>query len=75
MLDVLIVTPEKILFENKVKSLVLPGEHGVFELLSYHKPVMARLMGGRILADANVIKIRRGIIGFSKNKATVIVEQ
>ncbi|MBU0504242.1 MAG: hypothetical protein ABH882_07030 [Candidatus Omnitrophota bacterium] len=75
MFDVLIVTTEKVLFENKVKSLVLPGEHGVFEILDYHKPVMARLMGGNIFAGVNVFKICRGIVGFSKNKATVIVEQ
>ncbi|MBU1998115.1 MAG: hypothetical protein KKE64_01310 [Candidatus Omnitrophica bacterium] len=75
MLEVLLVTTDKVLYEGKARSVIVPGEEGVFEVLTYHKPIMSRLITGRVFIDNSDFKIRRGIIGVGRNKATLIVEQ
>ena len=75
MLEVVIYSPEKQVFQGKAKSAVFPGENGVFEALSYHKPLLSRLIGGNIIIDEKVFKIRCGIVGINRNKATVVIEE
>jgi F-type H+-transporting ATPase subunit epsilon len=76
MIDAVIYTPTKKLFEGNVESIIFPGEQGIFEVLSYHKPIVTRLLGGNIVVDGDkVFSIRCGICGISRNKATVVVEQ
>ncbi|MFC1658697.1 hypothetical protein ACFL1D_04830 [Candidatus Omnitrophota bacterium] len=75
MLEVLVATPERVLFEGKANSLILPGEQGVFEILSFHKPIISRLISGRLLVDEDVFLIRRGIAGVDNNRVMVIVEE
>ena len=75
MLDVIIYSPEKLVFRGKAKSVVLPGENGVFEVLPYHKPFLSRLVSGNILVDEQAFMIRCGIIGVNHNKATVVIEE
>ena len=76
MIDAIIYTPEKIVFEGKVSSIVFPGETGVFEVLPYHKPMVSRLIGGRIVVDGEKeFPIRCGIVGITRNKATVVIEE
>jgi F-type H+-transporting ATPase subunit epsilon len=75
MLDVIIYSPEKKVFQGKAKSIVFPGENGVFEVLSYHKPLLSRLIGGNIVVDEQSFRIRCGIVGINHNKATVVIEE
>ena len=75
MLEVVVATPGKVIFEGKAKSLVLPGEQGVFEVLSFHKPIISRLISGRLMVDDQAFLIRRGIVGINANQATIIVEE
>lgn len=75
MLEIIVVTPEKVLFEGKAKSVIFPGEQGVFEVLPFHKPLLSRLVSGRLIIDEQTFLIRRGIVGFNQNRATIIVEE
>jgi F-type H+-transporting ATPase subunit epsilon len=75
LLDVTILSPKEILFEGQAKSIIFPGEQGVFEVLAYHKPLLSRLISGIMLVDDKSFPIRRGIVKVNKNKVTVIVEQ
>ncbi|HAH21295.1 MAG TPA: hypothetical protein DCL49_10385 [Candidatus Omnitrophica bacterium] len=76
MLEVILLSPQKVLFEGKARSLILPGEQGVFEALSYHKPLLSRLISGRVIIDnEKEFSITRGIAGINLNKATVIIEE
>ncbi|MDD5729603.1 MAG: hypothetical protein PHN57_00530 [Candidatus Omnitrophica bacterium] len=75
MLDVIVVSPEKVLFEGKARSVILPGEQGVFEVLSYHKPMLSRLIGGKVIIDEQRFSVRRGLAGVNMNKATIIIEE
>lgn len=76
MLNVLVVTPIRVLFEGRAESVIFPGEEGVFEVLSYHKPLLSRLISGSLIIDhEHIFPIRRGVAGVNRNKATVIVEE
>ena len=74
-LDVSIYTPQKLLFQAKVKSLILPGESGVFEILPFHKRLLSRLVSGILVVDKKQIPVKRGVVKVSQNNVTVIIEQ
>ncbi|HTL69677.1 MAG TPA: hypothetical protein VL404_00140 [Candidatus Eisenbacteria bacterium] len=74
-LNVLIATAERVLYEGTAISVILPGEHGVFEILAHHKPILSRLLGGKIIVDGKAMPVRRGVAKASMNQVTVIVEE
>ena len=76
MLDVLLLTPEKVLFAGQARSVILPGEEGVFELNPYHKPLLSRLVNGRIIINHNeAFHVRRGLVGLNLDRVSIIVEE
>jgi F-type H+-transporting ATPase subunit epsilon len=76
MLEVIVLSPQRVIFEGGAKSVILPGENGVFEILSFHKNIMSRLLKGNIIIDGErKIPIRRGVIKVERNIATIIVEE
>lgn len=74
MLDVLILSPEKEIFEGKAESVSLPGEQGTFEVLSFHKNLLSRLLSGSVIVDGRVFSIQRGIVKIENNTVTIISE-
>jgi len=75
MLEVIILSMQKILFEGRAKSVILPGEKGVFEVLPFHKPLLSRLVTGPLLIDGERFFIRRGVAKVMLNKVMVVVEE
>jgi len=76
MIGVLLITPQRVLFEGQCKSVIVPGEEGTFEVLSYHKDCFSRLLPGSIIIDnKEEYFIRRGIIKVERNAAVIIAEQ
>ena len=73
--DVLIATIDRVIYEGKAKSLILPGEQGTFEVLPYHKKLLSRLVQGPIILDGHTFPIRRGVAKVGPSEATVIVEE
>jgi len=74
LLDISVLNPREVVFEGKAKSVILPGEQGVFEVLPFHKRFLSRLISGTIVVDEKSFTIRRGIAKIDQNKVTVIVE-
>jgi len=72
--DVLIATPQGVIFEGRAASALLPGEWGVFEVLPYHKPLLSRLISGIIVVDQKRLEILKGVVQVRGNKVTAIVE-
>lgn len=72
--NVLVLNPAEIIFEGRARSVTLPGEQGVFEILPYHKPIISRIISGTMLVDEQAIPVLRGIVKFANNQATIIVE-
>ena len=76
MLEVTILSPREVIFEGSAKSIMLPGEQGVFELLPFHKNIISRLTGGNIIIDnKKLVPIKRGVIKLERNVSTIIVEE
>lgn len=75
MLEVTLISPSQIVFKGQAKTVILPGEYGVFEVLLFHKPIMSRLLKGRIEIDGKSFPILRGVAKVQDNQVTAIVEQ
>jgi F-type H+-transporting ATPase subunit epsilon len=69
-----LLSPEEILFEGQAKSIILPGEQGVFEVLPFHKPILSRLISGSLFIDGQTFSIKRGVAKVNQNKVTIIIE-
>jgi F-type H+-transporting ATPase subunit epsilon len=79
MFDLMIVTPEKIVYQGQVKAVVIPGTLGFFEVLTNHAPIISSIKQGELrITDANEQRLAYAITGglfeFSKNKATVLAD-
>ena len=74
-IEVLVVTPQAILFRGKANAVTLPGEQGVFEVFSNHKSLLSLLVRGGVFVDQKEIPIRRGIVKVVHNNVFAIVEE
>jgi len=75
LIDVSVLNPQEVLFEGKAKSVIVPGEEGVFEVLPFHKRTISRLLSGVIFVDDRSFSIRRGIIKVDLKKVTIVIEE
>jgi F-type H+-transporting ATPase subunit epsilon len=74
-----ILTPEKKLFSGSVYGVMLPGVHGLFEILDKHAPLVSALGKGKvkILKDKKETEqftIESGFVEVLNNRVTVLVE-
>jgi len=74
-----IITPDKKVFEGKVKLIQVPGSKGAFEILKNHAPIISTLDKGTIkIKDNNdqeqFFEIDGGVIENKANKIIVLVE-
>jgi len=74
-MDVALLSTRAVLFEGEAKSVIVPGEEGVFEILPFHKRIMSRLIYGTIFIEEKSYPIERGIIMADQNKVTIIAEE
>lgn len=71
-----IMTPDRLIYEKDVQSLFLTGDHGEYELLPYHYPVLGILQKGSIIIDwRESVDVISGILRFFANDCIVLVEQ
>jgi F0F1-type ATP synthase epsilon subunit len=75
LLDVSVFSPKEIIFQGKAKSVMLPGEQGVFEVAPFHKPILSRLVSGTLFIDEQHFSVKRGIVKVFQNNVTVIIEE
>jgi len=85
-----ILTPEEVIFNGDVQSIILPGKDGVFQLLNNHAPIVSSLTSGNILIKAketaNLSKkinvqgenltydIKGGILEMNNNKVIILCD-
>ncbi len=75
--NLLIITPEAILYQDDILAVILPGKEGVFEVLSHHAPIIAMVKAGKVtVTDKNKQKhdvaIPEGIFEFYQNKGVLL---
>ena len=46
-MNIKILTPEFVVFEGDVKSVLLPGKNGDFHIMKDHAAIVASLIGGK----------------------------
>ena len=73
--NILIATLDRVIFEGKGKSLILPGEQGTFEVLPFHKKLLSRLKKGSLMLDGSSFPILRGVAKVGPSDVTIIVEE
>ena len=54
-MNIKILTPEFVVFEGDVKSVLLPGKNGDFHIMKDHAAIVASLIGGRVRVFTNEI--------------------
>ena len=79
MLQLKIVSPERIEFDGEAESVLVPGTQGQFEILNDHAPIISTLQKGFIeYAVPNAGKLRMDILGgfveVQQNEVSLCVE-
>lgn len=74
-----IVTPEKMIFDEKVESLVAPGTIGYLGVLAHHAALMTGLIPGKLTfrkpgGKEEILAISGGFLEVSNNQATILAD-
>ena len=78
MLQLKIVSPEKIEFSGAVDSVLVPGTMGLFEILNDHAPIISTLQSGTVeyatAQGKTQLEIQGGFVAVQKNEVSLCVE-
>ncbi len=74
MFKVSIVDYKEVIFDGKAKSVILPGDNGVFEILDFHHPIVSLLKDGNVAVDGINFPIGKGIVRFHNGELVILVE-
>jgi F-type H+-transporting ATPase subunit epsilon len=74
-----VLTPEKVVLEQRGISLVAPGSQGYLGILAFHAPLITDLVPGKLtLQDEHgkeqVFAVSGGFLEVSDNRATVLAD-
>lgn len=74
-----IITPETKVYEGEVKSILLPGTNGKFEILNNHAPIISTLTVGQVRIinkndEKELFDINGGVIEMQNNKIIVLAD-
>ena len=75
-----IATPEKQVFSGSVKSVLVPGSMGSFQVLFNHAPIISTLGHGKVKVikendEELVFYAQDGVIEVLNNKAIILLEK
>ena len=54
-MNIKLFTPEFVVFEGEVSSVLLPGKNGDFHIMKDHAAIVASLIGGKVRVFTNQI--------------------
>lgn len=78
MLQLKIVSPEKIVYEGEAESVFVPGTLGQFEILTDHAPIISTLEKGELsyktATGLEKLEILGGFISVKRNEVKACVE-
>ncbi len=79
MFKLSVVTPEKVVFEKDVRSIVAPGSEGYLGVLTDHAPLITALIPGILTVTDNAgdevdYGVSGGFLEVSGNVATVLAD-
>mgnify|MGYP001430309501 CR=1 FL=1 len=78
-MNIKILTLEDKILEAEAKSVIVPGENGIFEMLDNHAPIVSILSSGNVkVTDKNSkihnINIAKGSVEMINNQIVVLAE-
>ena len=73
-IEVMITSPERVVFNGTAQSVLLPGEAGTFEVLPLHRPLVSRVGTGNVVIDGRVLPIHRGVVRVAEDQVIAVVE-
>ncbi len=79
MFKLSVVSPERVLYEEEVQGIVVPGSEGYLGVLSNHAPLISSLAPGKITITESdekqrIAAVSGGFIEVSDNVATILAE-
>ena len=79
MLNLRIVSPEKVVYDGRVMRVVVPGTLGEFEILENHAPIISSLEKGLVTYQPyegknEILDILGGFVEGQKNEIRMCVE-
>ena len=78
MLKLKIVSPERVVYDDVIDSIVVPGTVGQFEILENHAPIISTLEKGQVRfrtpQGEQTLDITTGFVTVKKNQVNVCVE-
>lgn len=73
-----IITPAKVIFEDKVESIIAPGGAGYLGVLAHHAPLTTTVNPGRLTVrrknEVISFDIGKGFLEVFQNQASLLVE-
>ncbi len=54
-MNIKILTPESVVFEGEVSSVLLPGKSGEFHIMKNHAAIVSSLVGGKVKLFTNEV--------------------
>ncbi len=54
-MNIKILTPETVVFEGEVNSVLLPGKNGEFHIMKNHAAIVSSLTGGKVKLFADTL--------------------
>jgi F-type H+-transporting ATPase subunit epsilon len=78
-MELLVLTPEKEIFNGSISSVSVPGLGGRFEILKDHAPIVSALGEGNVKiktasGEVNEFKIKKGFVEVLKNEVSLLVQ-
>ena len=78
MLQLKIVSPEKVEYDGAAERILVPGTMGQFEILNDHAPIISTLQKGTVeyvnKEGKSSLEIQGGFVEVQKNKVSLCVE-
>ena len=78
MLQLKIVSPEKVEYDGAADRILVPGTMGQFEILNNHAPIISTLQKGTVeyvnREGKTSLEIQGGFVEVQKNKVSLCVE-
>ncbi len=76
--DLIIVSPDSLIFDGKAKKLLAPGFNQEIAILPNHTPLYAQLNKGELVVTTNMNQVKTfpidgGIIRVKVNRVSIIV--
>ena len=78
-MNIVVLTPEKEVYQGEAKAVNVPGTNGQFEVLNNHAPLVSSLGNGKVklsLIDGGTkeFSIERGFIEVLRNEVSLLVQ-